>query len=102
MCCVLFASQVPGPFNLEAVMKAKQDDPSALHVVMFQEVRPSTTIHLFATAHPTPLARQYRDTQCGPGQYSLRQMTRAFSALCVGMCSARPHLKESMSTARAC
>lgn len=30
--------QVPAPFNLEAVMKAKQDDPSALHVVLFQEV----------------------------------------------------------------
>lgn len=24
---------------MEAVMKAKQDDPSALHVVLFQEVR---------------------------------------------------------------
>jgi hypothetical protein len=32
--------QVPAPFNLEAVMKAKADDPSALHVVLFQEVRP--------------------------------------------------------------
>lgn len=31
--------QVPAPFNLEAVIKAKQDDPSALHVVLFQEVR---------------------------------------------------------------
>jgi hypothetical protein len=31
--------QVPAPFNLEAVMKAKSDDPSALHVVLFQEVR---------------------------------------------------------------
>ncbi|WIA13292.1 hypothetical protein OEZ85_006876 [Tetradesmus obliquus] len=30
--------QVPAPFNLEAVMKAKSDDPSALHVVLFQEV----------------------------------------------------------------
>lgn len=30
--------QVPGPFNLEALTKAKQDDPSALHVVLFQEV----------------------------------------------------------------
>jgi hypothetical protein len=33
--------QVPAPFNLEAVMKAKSDDPSALHVVLFQEVRQS-------------------------------------------------------------
>lgn len=30
--------QIPAPFNLEAVMKSKQDDPSALHVVLFQEV----------------------------------------------------------------
>ena len=30
--------QVPPPFNLEAVMRAKGDDPSALHVVLFQEV----------------------------------------------------------------
>ncbi|GIM07381.1 hypothetical protein Vretimale_11536 [Volvox reticuliferus] len=30
--------QVPQPFNLEEVMKAKADDPSALHVVLFQEV----------------------------------------------------------------
>lgn len=30
--------QVPPPFNLEAVMRAKADDPSALHVVLFQEV----------------------------------------------------------------
>ncbi|KAF8058055.1 DHC10 [Scenedesmus sp. PABB004] len=29
---------VPAPFNLEAVMRAKQDDPSALHVVLFQEI----------------------------------------------------------------
>lgn len=30
--------QVPPPFNLEAVMRAKAEDPSALHVVLFQEV----------------------------------------------------------------
>eukprot|EP00798_Chlamydomonas_sp_ICE-L_P021926 gene21926-28972_t len=30
--------QVPLPFNLENVMKSKADDPSALHVVLFQEV----------------------------------------------------------------
>ena len=30
--------QVPAPFSLEDVMKAKADDPSALHVVLFQEV----------------------------------------------------------------
>jgi dynein heavy chain, axonemal len=30
--------QVPPPFNLEQVMKAKADDPSALHVILFQEV----------------------------------------------------------------
>lgn len=30
--------QVPGPFNLEEVMKSKSDDPSALHVVLFQEI----------------------------------------------------------------
>jgi dynein heavy chain len=30
--------QVPPPFNLEQVMKAKADDPSALHVVLFQEI----------------------------------------------------------------
>jgi len=30
--------QVPQPFNLEEVMHAKADDPSALHVVLFQEV----------------------------------------------------------------
>lgn len=30
--------QVPPPFNLEEVMKGKADDPSALHVVLFQEV----------------------------------------------------------------
>lgn len=30
--------QVPSPFNLEEVMKAKSDDPSALHVVLFQEI----------------------------------------------------------------
>jgi hypothetical protein len=35
---LLLLQQVPAPFNLEAVMKAKQDDPSALHVVLFQEV----------------------------------------------------------------
>ena len=29
---------VPPPFNLEAVMKAKADDPSAMHVVLFQEL----------------------------------------------------------------
>lgn len=34
----LLLPQVPAPFNLEAVMKAKADDPSALHVVLFQEV----------------------------------------------------------------
>lgn len=31
-------TQVPGPWNLEEVQKAKADDPSALHVVLFQEV----------------------------------------------------------------
>ena len=30
--------QVPPPFNLEDVMKTKSDDPSALHVVLFQEI----------------------------------------------------------------
>jgi dynein heavy chain len=30
--------QVPQPWSLEAVMKAKGDDPSAQHVVLFQEV----------------------------------------------------------------
>lgn len=35
---LLLWCQVPAPFNLEAVMKSKQDDPSALHVVLFQEV----------------------------------------------------------------
>lgn len=30
--------QVPQPWNLEAVMKGKADDPSALHVVLFQEI----------------------------------------------------------------
>ncbi|CAD7700814.1 unnamed protein product [Ostreobium quekettii] len=30
--------QVPAPFNLEEVMKRKAEDPSALHVVLFQEV----------------------------------------------------------------
>lgn len=29
---------VPPAFNLEAVMRAKADDPSALHVVLFQEL----------------------------------------------------------------
>ena len=28
-------AKIPDPFNLEAVMKAKADDPSALHVVLF-------------------------------------------------------------------
>ena len=31
-------SQVPAPFDLEAVMKSKASDPSALHVVLLQEV----------------------------------------------------------------
>ena len=31
-------TQVPGPWNLEEVQKAKAGDPSALHVVLFQEV----------------------------------------------------------------
>ena len=30
--------QVPAPFDLEAVMKSKASDPSALHVVLLQEV----------------------------------------------------------------
>lgn len=30
--------QTPKAFNLEEVMKAKADDPSALHVVLFQEI----------------------------------------------------------------
>ncbi|KAJ9531884.1 hypothetical protein QJQ45_022007, partial [Haematococcus lacustris] len=30
--------QVPLPFNLEEIMHGKSDDPSALHVVLFQEV----------------------------------------------------------------
>lgn len=30
--------QVPQPFNLEEIMKSKGDDPSALHVVLFQEI----------------------------------------------------------------
>ena len=41
-CCMLHVPlplQLPAPFNLQAVMKAKQDDPSPLHVVLFQEVR---------------------------------------------------------------
>jgi dynein heavy chain len=29
---------VPAPFNLEEVMQAKASDPSALHVVLVQEV----------------------------------------------------------------
>lgn len=45
----LLLPQVPAPFNLEAVMKAKADDPSALHVVLFQEVG-----QLRAQAHLTP------------------------------------------------
>ncbi len=36
--CVCVSLQVPQPFNLEEVMKSKADDPSALHVVLFQEV----------------------------------------------------------------
>ena len=35
---VLPPEQVPGPFDLEAVMKSKASDPSALHVVLLQEV----------------------------------------------------------------
>ena len=31
-------AQIPEPFDLEALMKSKADDPSALHVVLFQEV----------------------------------------------------------------
>jgi dynein heavy chain len=30
--------QVPQPFNLEEVMRSKGDDPSALHVVLCQEI----------------------------------------------------------------
>lgn len=30
--------QTPAPFNLEEVMRAKAEDPSALHVVLFQEI----------------------------------------------------------------
>ena len=30
--------QLPPPRNLEDIMKAKADDPSALHVVLFQEI----------------------------------------------------------------
>ena len=29
---------VPPPWNLEDVIKSKEDDPSALHVVLFQEL----------------------------------------------------------------
>ena len=36
--------QVPQPYNLEEVMKAKADDPSALHVVLFQEVERYNTL----------------------------------------------------------
>ena len=31
-------SQVPQPFNHEKLMKDKSDDPSPLHVTLFQEV----------------------------------------------------------------
>ena len=34
----LLPAQVPASFNLEDVMKAKADDPSAQHVVLFQEI----------------------------------------------------------------
>jgi dynein heavy chain len=47
----LLLPQVPAPFNLEAVMKAKADDPSALHVVLFQEVRRQLRA---ATSTPDP------------------------------------------------
>ncbi|KAL0040883.1 hypothetical protein WJX79_008591 [Trebouxia sp. C0005] len=36
--CADLLDQVPGPFDLEAVMKSKASDPSALHVVLLQEV----------------------------------------------------------------
>lgn len=31
-------TQIPAPFNLEEVMRAKASDPSALHVVLAQEL----------------------------------------------------------------
>lgn len=39
VCTPCLPVQLPAPFNLQAVMKSKQDDPSPLHVVLFQEVR---------------------------------------------------------------
>jgi dynein heavy chain len=36
--------QVPQAFNLENVIKSKADDPSALHVVLFQEVERSNAL----------------------------------------------------------
>eukprot|EP00232_Nephroselmis_pyriformis_P029065 CAMPEP_0182867354 /NCGR_PEP_ID=MMETSP0034_2-20130328/8675_1 /TAXON_ID=156128 /ORGANISM="Nephroselmis pyriformis, Strain CCMP717" /LENGTH=4528 /DNA_ID=CAMNT_0024999703 /DNA_START=83 /DNA_END=13669 /DNA_ORIENTATION=- len=36
--CKDLLESVPQPFQLEFVMKAKADDPSALHVVLFQEI----------------------------------------------------------------
>jgi len=36
--CEDMLTQVPEAFNLEMIMKSKADDPSALHVVLFQEI----------------------------------------------------------------
>lgn len=36
--CEELLEQVPGPLDLEAIQREKADDPSALHVVLFQEV----------------------------------------------------------------
>ena len=47
--------QVPQPFNLEEVMKAKADDPSALHVVLFQ-VRLQAGAERRGDAQPVPWA----------------------------------------------
>ncbi|CAG9464381.1 unnamed protein product [Pedinophyceae sp. YPF-701] len=44
---------VPQPFNLEQVMKSKASDPSALHVVLFQEVERYNVLlaHVHSSCH---------------------------------------------------
>jgi hypothetical protein len=59
--------QIPTPFNLEAVMRAKADDPSALHVVLFQEVRRGPGASVMGAVPPVLLcpAAQHTHT-CHP------------------------------------
>lgn len=94
VCASPTLTQVPAPFNLEAVMKAKQDDPSALHVVLFQEVGLVSTYK----APVAPSQSKSKHKHCPHAQHAVYSSCVCFSRLGVLLCVLPPSVVVLLCT----